>query len=198
MSDWLSDLRKTKQRAIETQKNRVLQEKREEQTRLKELRAGQDTITSILRETQIEKLLLQLAHEVVAGHPGFQYASLSRRVDYYIREDIPPQNKYEHEPYKSGYLWWASPPRHRTLSDKQVTPLPRDLPTRDGYFLTLVSWDLILYESGDYEYFLHANVTANGLAINAESVHPHTLENVQMCLAKGFENPGRMDTRARF
>ncbi len=190
MSDWLNPLRSQKAQAIHDHQRLVERGQRRQERYAEQLPGGHSMILNAMRNTEIEPLLLQLATQVVAGHPRYPNAYLHRTVDYGIEEELAYVKTYVDDPWQ-GYLWDA----HGQYQIVRPLPAAPELPR--GFYLTKIRWHFHLYDilKSDYR-VTHAvltMLTPHGLEINAHGVRPLTHPAVQRALVQGIEHPWKIE-----
>ncbi len=190
MSDWLNPLRSQKAQAVDDHQHFVERGQRRKERHAEQLHDDHSMILNAVRNTEIETLLLQLAAQVVTGHPRYPNAYLHRTVDYGIEEELAYVKAYVDDPWQ-GYLWDA----HGQRPIVRVLPAAPELPR--GFYLTKICWHFHLFDSLASNYRVtHAvltTLTPHGLEINAHGVRPLTHPAVQRALVQGIEHPWKIE-----
>lgn len=191
MSDWLNLLRTHKAQAIDEQRHAIERSQRRKERQANKLRAEHAALLSVLRETAIETLLLQLAEQAVAGHPRYPTAYVHRTVEYGIEAELAYVDAFVNDPWQ-GYLWDACG------AQKTVKLLPAQLELPRGFFLSKIRWHFHLYDmhASDYRipHAMIAILTPQGLSINAHGVHPLNSAAAQRALVAGLKHPWKSNS----
>lgn len=180
MEDWLRELVDAKAAAIEGH----------EQAVQVPIQTEHDRLIAVLKETNLESLLLALVREVVSGHPAFPKARLHRSVVLLRKMQGQGYSLLAASQPWSGWLWEApSVP----LWSGSAQPISEALVRREGDLWKEVEWRLELETTGSKEGQVHQGIlvclTANALSINNAVVQPAGAENVKRALVKAFKNP---------
>jgi hypothetical protein len=190
MLDWLTQLRSRKTQAIDDQQRLIERGQRRSQLCIQQLHDGHTFILDTVQRTTLETLLLQIASEVVAGHPEYPNAYLHRVVSYHIEAALAYVNTYVDDPWQ-GYLWDAHG-HHRVV---RLLPAQPELPS--GFYLTQVRWQLHLKDIVESDYrvtdALLVTITPHSLEVNAHGIQPLDCVTVQHALVRGIEHPSKIN-----
>lgn len=174
MTDWLSDLREAKIRAVEeTKADKSLDPSISEQSE-EMLRSAQQRIDELVQVTQVEAQLNQFMDEIIRGHPWFPDSSLTRTV---ISKQMGQAESKEPQP-------WSGP-----LTN---TPLPHPLRLENGRYITRIEWNLRLSYRAPQDTSARAisipiAFSALGAVVNSKSLAVATAASVQAAIKDSFQ-----------
>jgi hypothetical protein len=174
-TDWLADLRESKQQAIARARDKGAGQQALWQTAEERLRFRQTTLAALIGQTQLETLLQEFCVEILRDHPNFLGYSLRRTVR--SRSAASAVERTEPDP-------WSGPVENN--------PLPQDLDLGNGRHVTAVDWKLRSdYNSMDWHELrpltIHVSATTAGVKLDGQLLSPPTVETLKRALLDAFK-----------
>ncbi len=184
-TDWLAELRESKQQAIARAQAAGAEQQAVQQTAQEQLRAEQSKLAVLIQNVQIEHLLQEFCSEILHGHPNFVGYSLIRTVR--SRAAGSTIECTESDP-------WTGPVENNALS--------AELDLGNGRYVSAVDWKLQSNYHGTNGHELKPlriaiATTAAGIKLDGQMLSAPTAENFRQALLTAFKTTLRTFSRRR-
>jgi hypothetical protein len=181
-TDWLAELRESKQQAIARAQAAGAEQQAVQQTAQEQLQAEQSRLAALIQDAQIEHLLQEFCSEILQGHPNFVGYSLTRTVR--SRAAGSTIECTEPDP-------WTGPVENNALSA-----------LGNGRYMSAVDWKLQSNYHGTNGHELKPlriliATTAAGIRLDGQMLSAPTAENFKQSLLAAFKTTLRTFSRRR-
>ena len=176
MNDWLTELRESKQHAIEQAQTEVARGQLQREATEDQLQSEQALLATLIKTVQVEQLLQQFTSEILQGHPFFSNTSLTRTV--------------RSKAVGSAIELTEPAPWSALVTEN---PLPENLDLGNGHYVIAIVWKLqsnyrSLHDKETQSYRMTVSSSASQVLMDGRPLLPQTSDVLKTRLTTTFRD----------